>query len=289
MKALFEQSRQSPHMTLRLLVVSALLVATPLSVAGAADMAVKAPANAVAPVTNWTGCYAGGNLGWLRGGDSEDLAFTSLNPLDIFSRPVNSDPLDHSYKSNGSAWTGGLQAGCNHQAGAVVLGVEGDINSSSPVSVSGSYGPTGPINLDFTSSHTETVTNQLDWFSTLRGRFGFAVDRLLIYGTGGLAVAQIRSTTNVVFGSDQFFLAGNAFSGSDTVTRGGWVAGAGAEWAIASTWSLKAEYLHLGFGSLNYTSACVSATCNPFAGLIWSTSVRARDDIVRVGANFKFN
>src|SRR6202034_479091 len=117
------------------------------------------------------------------------------------------------------AWTGGLQAGCNRQAGAAVLGVEGDFNSSSPLSVSGSYGPNRPINLDLTSSHTETVTNQLDWFSTLRGRFGFAVDRLLISGPGGLAVAQIKSTTNVVFGSDQFFLAGNAFSGSDTVTR----------------------------------------------------------------------
>jgi hypothetical protein len=43
------------------------------------------------------------------------------------------------------------------------------------------------------------------------------------------------------------------------------------------------------FGNFSYNSACVSATCNPVAALIWSTTVHARDDIVRVGANFKFN
>ena len=35
-----------------------------------------------------------------------------------------------------------------------------------------------------------TVTDQIDYIATLRGRFGYAFDHWLIYGTGGLAWSQ---------------------------------------------------------------------------------------------------
>ena len=37
-----------------------------------------------------------------------------------------------------------------------------------------------------------TVTDQIDYIATLRGRFGYAFDRWLIYGTGGFAWSQAR-------------------------------------------------------------------------------------------------
>jgi outer membrane immunogenic protein len=250
---------------------------------------VKAPVMVADPAPTWAGCYVGGNLGWLRSGDHNDFAFTSLFAPDLFANPANDAPFAHSYNSNSSGVTGGVEAGCNYQTGKLVWGFEADFNSSSRLTTSNSYGPVGPFLLDFASSRTEQVTQSLDWFSTVRGRVGTTFGRVLVYGTGGLAIARINSTTNIAFGTDQFFLAGNGFQGSDAMTRPGWVAGAGLEWLVASKWSLKAEYLHLDFGSFSYQSACVSATCNPIAALVWTTSVRAHDDIVRIGANYKLN
>jgi outer membrane immunogenic protein len=255
----------------------------------AADLPLKAPVKAADPAPTWTGCYVGGNVGWLGNADRDDLSFTSLFAPDLFANPANSAPFAHSYKSNGSGVTGGVEAGCNYQTGRFVWGVEADFSSASRLTTGGSFGPVGPFLADFTSSRAESVTQHLDWFSTVRGRVGTTFGNLLLYGTGGLAIARINSSTNIAFGTDQFFLAGNGFQGSDTTTRAGWAAGAGLEWALAPKWSLKAEYLHLDFGSFNYQSACVSATCNPVAALVWMTSVRARDDIVRVGANYKLN
>jgi len=120
---------------------------------------------------------------------------------------------------------------------------------------------------------------------------------LLIYGTGGLAVGRIKSSTNVVFGTTEFILNGYNLAGSDTRTRAGWVIGAGIEWATGSNWSIKAEYLHLDFGSFDYLSPCTNvAYCKSGnsgqavgeAGS-WSTSVRAREDVVRVGVNYRFS
>ena len=37
---------------------------------------------------------------------------------------------------------------------------------------------------------------------------------------------------------------------SVTNTNGGWVAGAGVEWAFAQNWTFKAEYQYLGLGNI---------------------------------------
>jgi outer membrane immunogenic protein len=137
------------------------------------------------------------------------------------------------------------------------------------------------------------VTKDLRWFSTVRGRLGVSFDRLLIYGTGGLAVGRLKSSTSVSFGTDQFFLPGFTFVGSDTLTRIGWAAGVGAEWAITDNWSVKAEYLHLDFGSFSYLSPCTNAVCTAFQPLggpqfAWQTDIRARENIVRFGASYRF-
>jgi outer membrane immunogenic protein len=52
-------------------IVAAGLIGTP---AFAADMAVKAPPPAPAPVYNWTGWYVGGNVGYSWGNAHTDIA-----------------------------------------------------------------------------------------------------------------------------------------------------------------------------------------------------------------------
>src|SRR5205807_9137601 len=65
---------------------------------------------------------------------------------------------------------------------------------------------------------------RLRWFGTVRGRVGFlATDRILIYGTGGLAYG--RFDQNLATG-----LVGNPLlADSTSTTRAGWTAGAGVE------------------------------------------------------------
>src|SRR5262249_58412162 len=112
--------------------------------------------------------------------------------------------------------------------------------------------------------HSETVATDLEWFSTFQARGGFAWARVLIYGTGGLAVARIDSSTVVQFATPgPGFLAGSPFAGQASVDRWGWAAGAGIEYAAFRNWSFKAEYLHLDFGHLDYLSPCPTAICVP--------------------------
>jgi opacity protein-like surface antigen len=91
----------------------------------------------------------------------------------------------------------------------------GTLNGSSlRERINAAYGPAGPFistGAALASSHSEAVGKDLRWFSTVRGRAGFTWDRLFIYGTAGLAVAEYASSTNVTFGNDQFFLSGSTF------------------------------------------------------------------------------
>jgi outer membrane immunogenic protein len=90
----------------------------------------------------------------------------------------------------------------------------------------------------------------LDWTATFRARLGPVLGdegRLLIYGTGGLALAGI----NGLKGTFEQFEDGCFpcdFGHSNDTIRVGFAAGGGFEWALTDNVSLGAEYLFLGFG-----------------------------------------
>src|SRR5262249_32745281 len=98
------------------LIASVALIALGTSVAGAADLPVKAPPAPVyvPPAFSWTGCYIGGNLGgaWAHS-DWHESRFG----------------LDWGNTSDGR-FIGGGQIGCNYQFGnpGFVIGVEGDFD-----------------------------------------------------------------------------------------------------------------------------------------------------------------
>ena len=79
-----------------------------------------------------------------------------------------------------------------------------------------------------------TVTDQIDYIATLRGRFGYAFDHWLIYGTGGFAWSQARfgGTPGVTSDEEKF-----------CSTRTGWALGLGAEIAIAPDWTARIKFL----------------------------------------------
>jgi outer membrane immunogenic protein len=136
------------------------------------------------------------------------------------------------------------------------------------------------------------VTNQIQNFATIRGRIGFAADRLLVFVTAGAAFANYKSDTAILFGTGVG--AGRTFEGvqhigSLSYQRIGAAVGGGAEYAFTDRWSFKVEYLALLFSGQAYSSPLVAAT-NPFIpGYTWLTRFdSSTEHIVRAGLNFRF-
>lgn len=215
--------------------------------AHAADLAYKAPVAAPVPFS-WTGFYVGANIGGASGQStvSDTNGSTWIGP-----QPVN---------ANKTGVIGGLQAGFNWQINSLLLGVEGDISFASASST-----------VDFiTLANTQGVySSDLKNFGTVRGRIGLAFDRLLVYGTGGAAFANINNAYRDI---DVDFGAGS----SSSVT--GWVAGGGVEYAISDHWTARAEYLHADFGE--------RTVVEPNLG--YAFAFKNTVDIGRAGINYKF-
>jgi outer membrane immunogenic protein len=206
-------------------------------------VAPRAPATYVpttAPVYNWSGIYIGANGGYTFGTSS-------------WSNPAIGIATGN-FNTNG--YLAGGTIGANYQWGGAVLGVEGDWDWSN-LNGTSNIGGCGP-----------GCETKADWLSTVRGRAGWALDRVLLYGTGGAAFAPIQA----------------GFSGGpfQSTTQVGWTAGAGLEFAFAPNWTAKAEYLYADLGSFTCTTNCVGGGAAPL-------TVKFTDNIVRAGINFKFN
>jgi outer membrane immunogenic protein len=260
------------------LLLAATAVVALTSAASAADMAVKArPAPVPVAIWNWTGFYIGASIG----GDfvrSDVNGF--LNPLSPGITPAQFADVNRqlSPRFEDTVVIATAQAGYNWQAGAWLFGVEGDISwrRARGLSVINPMIITGipaPGNLSIQSFES-------NWLGTFRGRVGGVVNNtLLLYVTGGLAVADYRNTDTVGFAGP-----GTTQTAVISETRVGWAAGVGAEWMFAPNWSLKLEYLHADLGKID--SAVPS-----FAGFVNSDvqwSHRLTEDMGRVGVNYHF-
>lgn len=142
----------------------------------AADLPRKAPAappvQAVQAI-NWTGFYIGVHAGYSWGHWDGDLTFDpGTGPVQVF------DPSNRKIDANG--WLAGGQIGFNYQLGSFVFGSEAHVSWTN-LKGEDTFSTIGGNNFSW------NISNRLDWFGTVRGRAGIAVDRFLIYGTGGVA------------------------------------------------------------------------------------------------------
>jgi outer membrane immunogenic protein len=225
-----------------------------------------------APAFSWTGCYIGATAGGVWG--KSDVTWAPNPPGFPISGPSIAAQTAGTISSSG--FTGGGEVGCNYQFNPwLVVGAEGDFEYTGlSASRSGAVvgpGPASPFNESFSSK----------WLSTVRGRVGIANGQWLFFGTGGAAFA------NPTF-SDVIFFPGsrttNAASNSGTIT--GWAAGGGVEWFFMPQWSLKAEYLHVDFGTKSFASANSNPIVFPLSTIVHSHTLT--EDIGRVGVNFHF-
>jgi outer membrane immunogenic protein len=88
---------------------------------------------------------------------------------------------------------------------------------------------------------SNSASFSLDWFGTVRGRFGYSSGPALFYVTGGLAYGEVK-TSAAVAGRTIFAGTGttvNNFSGSfnDSSVRTGWTLGAGIEAKLFGNWT----------------------------------------------------
>jgi outer membrane immunogenic protein len=207
----------SMHRTFSAGVIFALSVILP---AFAADLAMKAPAIQAAPVQfSWTGCHLGADIGG---------AFSY-------------DKIRSSGDFSSVGFIGGGQIGCDYQfAPAWIIGVEGraawsSLKSNTPGSVTfPALGVTVPTQF--------TVSN--DFLASATARVGYSfVDRWLVFVRGGAAWTVEKADD--AFSSP---LLGFAVDPKATMTRTGWTAGTGVEWAFAPHWSASFEYNYYDFG-----------------------------------------
>jgi outer membrane immunogenic protein len=214
-----------------------------------------------------------------------------------------------------NGFVGGLQVGYNHQftpGSGVVVGVEADAQYADlnrqgrpstlfirgvddfdtlmpPLVSSKTFVErlSEPGVTNGRSSTSVTVRNPgrggVEWFGTVRGRLGYALDRVLLYGTGGFAYGA---------------------GGDDGRIRTGWTGGGGVEYALA------ADSILNPFGALGVSIKAEALYVNldkgkPKGGILYATDQRGygfhapadafaggarRDEFVvaRVGVNYRF-
>ena len=228
----------------------------------AADLAVKAAPPPPPPVFSWTGFYIGANVGgaWSNNRWTDSRFLTNFN------------------NNNNGVFIGGGQIGGNYQIGQFVIGGEWDFdwaannNNNTGIIIPG----VGNI----------VVTNNNRWITTVAARFGWAIDHWLLYGKAGggwvgnnnLTITNLNTGVSFTCGTfTNFTNCGN--------NTGGWLVGAGVEYAFTNNWTVKLEYDYLGLGNRTFF---VPAT-SPFLPGDTFTSNNRNVQMVKVGVNYLFN
>jgi outer membrane immunogenic protein len=230
--------------------ISSLLIAAPLSAAGAADvnMPMKAPYAPPPPSASWTGCYLDAGFGygmWRQDANSEVTAtLASSSNTTSFA---------------GSGWLGRFGGGCDYQipSSRFVVGLLGDYDVTG---LSGQY--MDPLS-GFIGEEKETGA----W--AVGGRIGYLVTpNLLAYSDGGYTEA---SFAQVNFGPLYPLSLGGVVTMPANTYRG-WFLGGGTEYALNFDWIpirglfWRSEYRYSSFQNVDLPVPSVPAALNSNCG-----------------------
>jgi high affinity Mn2+ porin len=205
----------------RLLIACALAMAAATGCDGATAAELKLAPRQASTQFDWIGFYVGGHVGYSRGKARVTLA------------DDESARFGHEFGS----LTGGLHGGYNYVLPSrLLLGVEADMTFLNALAADDVAW--------FRTTPDTDIAEKIDYMGTVRGRFGYAFDHWMVYATGGFAwsLGRFLQTPGAVDDIDKLLHL-----------RTGWVAGAGAEVAIAPSWSARLEYLYRSFGHAEVT------------------------------------
>jgi outer membrane immunogenic protein len=227
--------------------------------AAPAEELVTAPAAFITtglPYLEWSGFYIGvnGGFGW---GDSS----ANFSPNDAAALAgscagtahgtcVSSDFLRQGAVAGG-------QIGYNWQINPLWLtGIEADYQWSDMNATTNS----SPFQLANVGTTMAVASQSVESFGTVRDRMGVIIIKpLMLYGTAGAAVGRVSEQVSIpVSGAGSVSSGGFSYLcsagspacllGSSTKTMVGWSGGAGAEYAISSRLTFKAELLYADLG-----------------------------------------
>ena len=138
---------------------------------------------------------------------------------------------------------GGIQGGYNWQRGPVVFGLEADFQASGADDRFAPWKFSNP------------------WFGTVRGRAGYAMNNILLYGTFGLAYGALRAESTLT-------------GVSESKAGVGWTAGTGLEVAMTRNWTARAEFLYVDLDERPY--------------LLTGKTHGIDSSLLRLGVNYRF-
>jgi outer membrane immunogenic protein len=196
------------------------------------------PVKAAAPRSIWSGGYIGahGGYGW-----ANYHAIDGITPSQIWDLKPE-------------ASFGGFQSGANWlMSPNWLFGLETDA----------SYGDLSDRGRS-TPSHL-LISTKIQTMGTIRARFGYVMDRTLLYVTGGGAYAREKSFMDVVGKASKE----NHF---------GWTLGGGVEYKLTPEWSAKLEYLYADLGKNTFNGPAV-----PFA---FMRNTELTTNTVKFGINY---
>ncbi|GEP00054.1 outer membrane protein [Methylobacterium haplocladii] len=271
------------------------LLTTAASAADLPRRAAPPPVFVPVPVFTWTGFYAGLHSAYAFT-DNANIRTTG-NALATQAN-VAAGFRAGSLKSevDGFAKIGGGM-GVNYQltpGSGFVVGAAFDISWTD---LQKNIGFVGAFNAAQGGNNASVYTQNLDYLGTLNGKLGYAFDRFLVYGTGGLAFGNVSYGASF-FGTPANGLPLQFIGGYDVNFETGYNYGGGIEYAIPadsflntfsvgrllglkSDVTMKAEYIRydLGGRSISVLNA---------AGGGYTSTFKTEGSLIRAGFNYKF-
>jgi outer membrane immunogenic protein len=241
-------NKEGLPMMKRSFVLSAVLTCVLIGSAMAADMPTKSPVYRP-EAFSWSGFYIGAVAG-------AGIVTPQFNDGQAF--------IAGDRQAGDWAFTGGGTVGYNWQSGSAVFGVETDFNWTN-------------FDQSVTAANVLQFDAKWNWFSTVRARFGLALDRTLVYATAGVAIVDLdyqAFRVNLGCGPTPNPCA------KLSKTEVGLALGAGVEYALAGNWSFKAEYLFIKLPTEDIGLSFVNSPVK----LQYTTDAH----FARVGLNYRF-
>lgn len=204
---------------------------------------------------DWSGAYAGAH-GALVNGKS---TWAGTNIFDTFDGGEGSVTVTDTISGNDSHSPigGGLKLGYNHQIDNFVVGIEADVSFFSM--------STAVMDTGETYALASTAKNM----ETIRGRAGFAFDNVLVFGTAGIAFANLKHQITTASGLSLTL-----------ENKSGWTIGGGAEVKITPDISVSAMVQRVDMGSVTGSVSSGTSSIDVIADTRFTTGT--------VGLNFHF-
>lgn len=169
----------------------------------------------------------------------------------------------------------GAQAGYDLNLGPVFVGAAATFR---PNGVSGSH-----TDLKFSDKATQYDRSDEKWSAQFAGRVGTDIRGYRFYGKAGLALSRKR-----------YSLVGFTIENTDftakTITRAGWLVGAGVERDVAPRVSVFVDYAHADFGNPTTIFPCpeTQMDCTPLGTKDIPIRLDDKANNVSVGFNVRF-